>query len=65
MASIENTILSQGSKTDVGEEPVGGETFLWTGAFVAREVILTAPPNMTKSEMTRYYQELITFLVCN
>lgn len=60
---MENKALSQGSTTNDGEQAYGGETFLWTGAFVAREVILIAPENMTREEMNEYYHGLITFLV--
>ena len=56
------TILRQGS-TSAGRSPVGGEIFLWTGAFVAREVTVIAPLGMTKDERLKYYSELTSFLV--
>ena len=42
---------------------MGGEVFLWTGAFVAREVTVIAPLGMTKGERLKYYSELASFLV--
>ena len=56
------TILRQRSSS-VGRSPIGGEVFLWTGAFVAREVTVIAPLGMTKSERLKYYSELASFLV--
>ena len=56
------TILEQGA-VNTGLLPVGGEKYLWTAAFVAREVILIAPRGMTKDERMRYYADLASFLV--
>ena len=56
-------VLLQGA-SNAGISPVGGETFLWTAAFVAREVTVIAPRGMTKDEMLKYYGDLALFLVC-
>ena len=56
-------VLLQGASS-AGLSPVGGETFLWTAAFVAREVTVIAPRGMTKDEMLKYYGDLALFLVC-
>ena len=56
------TVLQQGA-VNKGLIPVGGEKYLWTAAFVAREVILIAPRGMEREESTRYYADLAAFLV--
>ena len=56
------TILNQGA-ANKGQTPVGCEEFLWTAAFVAREVIVLAPRGLTKSECIIYYGEMAKFLV--
>ena len=55
-------VLRQGS-CNTGRTPVGGEIFLWTGAFVAREVTVIAPQGMSKDERFKYFGELASFLV--
>ena len=56
------TVLRQGA-VNAGDSPVGGETYLWTAAFVAREVTLITPTGMTKAEKVKYFGDLAFFLV--
>ena len=57
------TVLCQGSSS-TGQSPVGGEKYLWTAAFVAREVTIIEPRGMVKDESLQYYRDLALFLVC-
>ena len=57
------TVLSQGAANN-GQIPIGGEKFLWTAAFVAREVIVLTPRGIARHESVKYYGELAVFLVC-
>lgn len=64
METPDGTIITQGYNANDGIVPTGGETFLWTGAFVAREVILVAPAKMNRDEIARYFARLHEYLVC-
>lgn len=64
METPDGTIINQGLYANAGKIPTGRETYLWTGAYVAREVILVAPTVMTRNEIGRYFEALHEYLVC-
>lgn len=59
----EKTPITQGSGMQTGVSPLGGETFLWTAAAVAREVVLVCPAGLEMDELQSYFDALIEYIV--
>ena len=61
----DKTPITQGAGMGDGVSPRGGETFLWTAAAVAREVVLLCPTELDMEELESYFDALIEYIVSN
>lgn len=54
----------QGRNLSNGEDPQPSEVLLWRATYIVREVIITAPDDMTIEETQIYFDSLVHYLVC-